>query len=145
MRRADLLCGGFLVALGVVSLVEALRVRDDWQGAKLMPAALAVVLVGLGVGHFVPALAAAERPAWPDASRRRRLALVFGVLVLYAAALPFLGFLPATALFVLVLLGSLGDFSWAVTIVMTGAIAIASHVVFKHWLSMPLPSGLFGL
>jgi len=145
MRRADLLSGVFLVALGVVSLVEALRVRDDWQGAKLMPAALAIVLVVLGAGHFVPALAAAERPAWPDASRGRRLALVFGALVLYVAALPFLGFLPATALFVLVLLGALGDFSWAVTIVMTGAIASASHVVFKHWLGMPLPSGLFGL
>ena len=139
MRRANLLCGGFLVALGAISLFEALRIRDDWPGAKLMPAALALALAVLGAGHFVPAMTAAELPAWPDASRRRRVAFVFGGLVLYVAVLPPLGFLPATALFVLALLRSLGAFSWAMTIVLTGAIAIASHVVFKRWLGMPLP------
>lgn len=141
MRRANLLCGGFLVALGAVSLVEALRIRDDWQGAKLMPAALAVVLVVLGVGHLVPSMvgSAVDLPAWPGAPHWRRAAAAFGVLVLYVAVLPSLGFLPATALFVLVLLRSLGAFSWATVIVLTCAIAIASYVVFKHWLGMPLP------
>jgi putative tricarboxylic transport membrane protein len=145
VRRINLLSGALLLALGVVSLVEALRVKDDWQGAKLMPAALAVVLAALGAGHLVPATAAAERPAWPDAPGWRRVAFVFGVLALYVATLPSFGFLPATALFVLIFLRALSTFSWATTLVLTGAIALASHVVFKHWLGMPLPSGLFGL
>ncbi len=147
MRRANLVCGGLLVALGAVSLFEALRIKDDWQGAKLMPAAVGVVLVALGVGHLVPSAAdrAAELPTWPDAQRRRRVALMFGVLVLYVVVLPSLGFLPATALFVLILLRALGAFSWPITIVLTGTIAIASHVVFKHWLGMPLPPGPLGL
>ncbi len=110
-----------------------------------MPAALAVVLAVLGAGHLVPVTAAAERPAWPDAPGWRRVAFVFGVLALYVAALPSFGFLPATALFVLIVLRALGAFSWAITLVLTAAIAIASHVVFKHWLGMPLPAGLFGL
>ncbi len=139
MRRADLLCGGTLVALGVVSLVEALRIRDDWQGAKLMPAALAVALAVLGAGHAVPALAAAERLAWPDAAGWRRVVFVFGLLALYVAGLPFLGFLPATALFVLILVRALGAFSWVLAIALTGAIAVASHLVFQRWLGMPLP------
>jgi hypothetical protein len=33
-------CGGLLLLLGALSLVEALRLRDSWQGARLMPAAL---------------------------------------------------------------------------------------------------------
>ncbi|MEK7701107.1 MAG: tripartite tricarboxylate transporter TctB family protein [candidate division NC10 bacterium] len=141
VRRANLVCGGFLLALGVVSLVEALRIKDEWPGAKLMPAALAVALAALAVGHFVPSMAgsAADLPAWPDAPRRRRVAFVFGVLVLYVVGLPALGFLPATALLVLILLRALGAFSWAVTFVLTAAIAIASHVVFSRWLGMPLP------
>lgn len=145
MWRANLLCGGFLMALGAVSLFEALRIRDDWPGAKLMPAALAVVLALLGAGHLVPAMTTADLPAWPDALRRRRVAFVFAVLVLYVAGLPLAGFLPATALFVVILLRALGAFSWAMTIVLTAAIAIASHVVFRHWLGMPLPPGLLGL
>jgi hypothetical protein len=30
LKRAGLLCGVLLPALGVLALVEALRLRDDW-------------------------------------------------------------------------------------------------------------------
>jgi putative tricarboxylic transport membrane protein len=147
LRRANLLGGGVLGLLGVISLVEALRIRDDWQGARLMPAALAVVLIALGIAHLAPSMVAPAdgSGAWPDAPGRRRVAVVFGLLALYVAGLPLLGFLPATALFLLILLRYLGAFSWATTLVLAGAIAIAAHVVFKHWLAMPLPPGAFGL
>jgi hypothetical protein len=140
-RRANLLVGGLLVALGAVAFLEALRLRDDWLGAKLMPAALAVVLVALGVGHLVPSVTGppAAAAAWPDAAGGRRVAFVFAVLALYVIALPPLGFLSATALLVLVLLRALGSYSWTRTLVLTAAIALASHVVFKRWLGMPLP------
>jgi putative tricarboxylic transport membrane protein len=140
------------MALGVLSLVEALRVKDAWQGARLMPAALGVILVALGIGHLLPSMArqagagpAGTLPAWPDALARRRVVFMFGVLALYVAGLPHLGFLLATALFVLVLLRALGSYSWAMTIALTGAIAVASHVVFIHWLGMPVPSGFLGV
>jgi hypothetical protein len=143
----NLLCGGLFMALGVLSLAEALRVKDAWQGARLMPAALGVTLVALGIGHLLPSMAgsAAAPPAWPDAPARRRVVLMFGVLVLYVAGMPHLGFLLATALFVLILLRALGSYSWAMTIALTGAIAVASHVVFIHWLGMPVPSGFLGV
>jgi hypothetical protein len=31
------------------------------------------------------------------------------------------------------------------TIAITGAIAVAGHVVFIHWLGMPVPSGFLGV
>ncbi len=34
MRRIPLVCGGFLVVLGAVALIEALRMRDGWTGAQ---------------------------------------------------------------------------------------------------------------
>ena len=151
MRRASLLCGGLFLALGLLSLVEALRIKDAWQGARLMPAALGVTLVALGLGHLLPSMAghagagpAGALPAWPDALARRRVVFMFGALALYVAGLPHLGFLLATALFVLILLRALGSYSWAVTIALTGAIASAGHVVFIHWLGMPVPSGFLG-
>jgi hypothetical protein len=54
VRRASLLCGGLFLALGLLSLVEALRIKDAWQGARLMPAALGVTLIALGTGHLLP-------------------------------------------------------------------------------------------
>jgi hypothetical protein len=132
-----------LIALGAMSVFEALRVRDDWLGARLAPAAVGVALALLGVAHLLrPGL---ERPAWPDPAGRGRVLFVFGALVLYVAGLPFLGFLPASALFILVLLRALGTFSWAATIGLAAAIAIASHLVFRRWLGMPLPPGILGL
>jgi hypothetical protein len=64
---------------------------------------------------------------------------MFGVLVLYVVALPWLGFLLSTAAFVLVLVRALGAYSWPMSVVIAGAVAGACHVVFKHSLGMPLP------
>jgi Tripartite tricarboxylate transporter TctB family len=140
MRRVNHLAGGCLMALGALSCAEALRIRDDWPGARLLPAVLGLAL--LGAAHLVGR--APDHVVWPDAAGRRRVVFVFGVLALYVAGLPSLGFLPATALFVLVLLRALGRFSWAMTGVVAGAIAVAGQVVFKRWLGMPLPPGLLG-
>lgn len=142
MRRVNVLAGCVLLGLGALSLVEALRIRDDWPGARLLPAVIGLALAGLGVAHLGGR--AADRPAWPDAAGRRRVGFVFGLLVLYVAGLPSLGFLPATAVFALVLLRALGPFSWTMTGVLAATIALASHVVFVRWLGMPLPPGLLG-
>ncbi len=140
MRRTSLVCGGLLAVLGCVALFEALRMRDAWTGAPLMPALVGGVLVLLGLAHAREPVAVGE---WPDAAGGRRVLALLVLLVLYVALLPPLGFLLATALFTLPLVRTLGALSWPLTIVTTAAIAIASHVVFKHWLGMPLPSGLF--
>jgi hypothetical protein len=65
MRRTPWLEGLILVILGLTSIVEALRLKDNWQGAKLMPAVVGVLLVLLGGTHG----ALREEPvAWPPRS-----------------------------------------------------------------------------
>jgi hypothetical protein len=73
------------------------------------------------------------------------VAILLVLLILYVVLLPPLGFLLATALFALPLVRGLGPTSWAVAVLAAAVIAGASHVVFKHWLGMPLPVGLIGL
>ena len=139
MRRANVVCGAVLLVLAAASLVEAVRLKDNWQGAKLMPAVLAVVLAALAAGHLRPAPADAARPDWPDAGGRRRIAVVFGALVIYVVLLEPLGFLLSTALFVLCLVRVLGAWSWMTTAALTLSVSLVCHVVFKRWLGMPLP------
>jgi putative tricarboxylic transport membrane protein len=142
VRRISLVCGGSLAVLGIVALVEALRLRDGWTGARLMPAVVGVMLLLLGAAHArAPGLAG----AWPDAAGRRRVVSLFVLLVLYVGLLPPLGFLLATGLFALPLVRTLGTTSWPRAALAAAGIAGASHVVFKHWLGMPLPAGLAGL
>jgi hypothetical protein len=137
VRRIPLVCGGFLVVLGAVALIEALSLRDGWLGARLMPALVGGMLVLVGLAHLREPVAT---DVWPDPAGGLR---VLALLVLYVALLPSLGFLLATLLFALPLVRALGAMSWPLTLVTAAAIALACHVVFKHWLGMPLPSGLF--
>src|SRR3989442_11327080 len=96
VRRTSLLSAGILLVLGVLALVEALRLRDDWLGAKLMPAVVGLVLIVLGAAHLVRP---AATPEWPDAAGFRRGALGFVVLALSVAGLYLVGFLTASASF----------------------------------------------
>ena len=136
MTRAARLSGVVLIGLGVLSVVEALRMRDDWQGAKLMPAVIGSVLILLGLAHFPGRFS--EAIAWPDAASRRRVALMFAALAVYAAALPWAGFLASTAVFALVLVRTLGTYSWLTSLAITVAVAGACHIVFARWLGMPI-------
>ena len=133
--------GTVLVVLGVLALVEALRLKDDWQGAKLMPAVVGAILVILGAAH---ATLAPDAGPWPDRAGLRRVLMMLGILVLYVGILPEIGFLPATVILTLAIVRALGAYSWTMTAVWTVLIAVASHVVFKHWLGMPLPEGPLG-
>lgn len=141
MRRIPLVCGGFLVALGAVALLEALRLRDGWLGARLMPVLVGGVLVLVGLAH---AREPSPPVAWPDAAGAGRVVAVLALLALYVALLPVLGFVVATLLFALPLVRALGAMSWPLTVATAVAIAVACQVVFKHWLGMPLPSGPLG-
>ena len=141
MRRANVVCGAVLLVLAAASLLEAMRLKDSWQGARLMPAVLAGILALLAVGHLRPSPGngSVAAPHWPDTGGRRRIAAVFGALLVYVALLEPLGFLLSTALFVLFVVRVLGAWSWMTTAALTLAIALACHVVFKRWLGMPLP------
>jgi hypothetical protein len=79
VRRISLVCGGFLVGLGAVALIEALRMRDGWTGAPLMPALVGTTLAALGVAHgWMPAVVV----KWPDAAGARRVVGVVGWLAM---------------------------------------------------------------
>jgi hypothetical protein len=136
VTRAARLSGVVLIGLGVLSVVEALRMRDDWQGAKLMPAVIGSALILLGLAHFPRRFS--ETISWPDAASRRRVALMFAALAVYAAVLPWAGFLASTAVFALVLVRTLGTYSWLASLAVTVAVAAACHIVFARWLGMPI-------
>jgi hypothetical protein len=135
--RARTVSGAVLVALGLLSLAEAARVRDTLLGAKLMPLIVGGVLVLLGAAHLVGAVETA--PEWPDAASARRVAAMLAALAAYVAGMPFVGFLPATLVLALVLVRMLATYSWTRTGLAAVGIAVGSHLVFQRWLGMPLP------
>jgi hypothetical protein len=106
-----------------------------------MPAVVGALLVLLGAAHFARR---EDRIAWPARDGVRRVAVLLAVVALYVAVLPTAGFVPATAVLVLIVARTVGPLSWPRTALATAVIAVASHIVFRHWLGMPLPAGPLG-
>ena len=130
-----------LLLLAALSLVEAVRIKDTWPGARLMPAALGVVLLLLGAAHLRPARERQAPPEPAEPGGLARAATVFAAAAVHVAALPLLGFGLATGLFLAFLFRFLGS-SWSATAALAIGGAVLCHLVFVRWLSMPFPAGL---
>jgi Tripartite tricarboxylate transporter TctB family len=83
--------------------------------------------------------AVAPRADVHDASRRRAPLVMAAVLVLYAAALPVVGFPVASFVLVVVAARLMGLPGWWRPAALALAVVAVSRVVFVTWLGVPLP------
>jgi putative tricarboxylic transport membrane protein len=131
-----------VVAVGVAAAVLARRIPVQagfGLGPAFLPFWTGVALAGCG-------LWTALRPSPGEATARGlgRAALAFGVLVLYAAALEPVGFVPATGAFLAggALLLDASRPARAALVALGGALGL--RLVFGGWLGVPLPAGPLG-
>jgi hypothetical protein len=76
---------------------------------------------------------------------RRRMLWSAGALVGYAAAVPYLGYTPATALAAVALFRAMGGYRWPAAALLGGGFTAAIHLLFRVWLRQPLPIGFLGI
>lgn len=143
-RLTDLI----LVAVGLIGAAQAyaygLRSRGA-PGDGLFPFVAAVglvVSVGLGVALDVVRRRAPDRPRGGG----RTLAVLTGLVLLYALVLPRLGYSVTTAV-LLVALAKLASprVAWTRAIVVAVALAAGTFLLFARGLGVPLPAGFAGL
>lgn len=111
-----------------------------WAGmllAILSAGLLAASLSGKGTGA-----GPADFPgrSWKDTPLRMPL-LAGAAMIIYCLAMPALGFLPATLLFMAALFGS-GGMRLRTAVPGALAITLLTYVLFERLLKMPLPKGL---
>ena len=146
MRTADVVCGLFLMVIGVVVLVEGLRLGIGWStdgpqpgffifylGATLLvSAALTIVLVirqGAGSRPFIAP------------GNFRRVATVFVPAVLMVALTGLVGLYVSGALYLATYMRWIGRHSWALIALVAIGIPVATFLVFEVWFLVPLPKG----
>ncbi len=140
--------GGIVLALGYAALTLATLSlgRRGQPGAALFPLIVAVLLAGTG-GMLVLETwrrrgACDRQVPLPTGADRRRLLAVAAAVVAYVGALPWLGFLVASALFASVALSILTGRVGPSPVLLGLALAVATDVVFVHLLGVPLPRGV---
>lgn len=130
--------------LGTVCAMEAYRLWTGWAGSGVLPAAVAILFIVLAIGF------AAFHGAHTDAvkglawSEVRQILIVVVAFALYVAFVPFVGFLTATWAFLFASTHFAAKSPAITAFLWSGALAVASHFVFKVGLGTALPVGPLG-
>jgi putative tricarboxylic transport membrane protein len=145
----DRAAAAVLLVVGLGGAIEARRLtigNPSHPGPGFFPFWLALALSLAALALLLRRAPAAPRPVGAPAERIRqgRVGLALAASAAYTVALDPLGFLLATFLFLLFLLGAIESRRSVSSIAISAATAVASHLVFKVWLGVQLPAGPWG-
>jgi putative tricarboxylic transport membrane protein len=151
MKRLDLIKGTVLLIFSLIVCYESICL-PLWSGRKpgpgLFPLFLGIILGMLSLVFIIVKGFRQNKeavPLWVSRGNRNRVLLTFGMLMIYAIGLPYLGFLVSTffLIFVLLLLSYSGK--WVVLGITSSFISIAFYIIFQILLKIQLPHGILGI
>ena len=144
-----------VIFLGALGIVDALRLSSiirpggtfhDVIGPDRYLGAISVGLLFCGIWALAKSLKIAKPPMIKkeeaEGSQVNQLVLVVFVLVLYAFAMPILGYLLATCFFFPVIYFIFGVRPWLKSIIIGLSTTAVFYAIFAYFAEMPLPKGL---
>jgi membrane protein YdbS with pleckstrin-like domain len=144
MLNSDIIVGVFsLVLAGVFWFFT----RDLSKLGGIFVNYVLVVLTCLGVLVTIKGFIKPERiQLFESAVERNNVFIGTGILLCYLIVLPFVGFLPSSFLFFLVMTVYLGDDRFTTrnivqSAVLSAVVVTLFYLIFKHVLEVPLPKG----
>jgi putative tricarboxylic transport membrane protein len=145
MRAANIATASILMLLGVVILVEAIRLGFRWgpdgPQSGFFPFWLAVVVIAHTAAILVQTVR--KRSSEPFATRQQ-LKMVLTVAWPAAAMVvltQFIGLYVAATLYLFFYMRLVGRHSWVTTIGLSFSIPLVTFLVFEKWFLVPLPKG----
>jgi hypothetical protein len=148
MTSRDAIAAAALLLFAAAVAVESLRllpygaVRNP--GPAFFPWWTSLTLALLSATLLVQSLAGrSERASTAEAPRGIKVAGVLAALAVYALVLEAVGYPVATFLLVLFMLRVTDPDRWPVALVTALVASGGTYLVFKVWLSVPLPAGPF--
>ncbi len=147
MRKAYLLIGGAGLLLAIVYIGLSFKLpfgELDQPGAAVFPIIVGVLLIfaslaTLWEGWRFDKSVLVQLPAGED---RKRVLSLIGLLVGYFIALPWLGQIISSTLFLILLMRVLSGLSWPRIVCYSLAISLMLYAVFVLLLKVPMPRGM---
>ncbi len=146
-RWPELIVAGGLMLLAVVVITDSLRVGIGWAEdgprAGYFPFYIGLLLLGGSASVFFSQLWR-WRAVDPMFARRDQLKLVIVVfvpMVVYVAAIFFVGIYVASALLIGYFMRRYGKYRWRIALPVAVAVPLIFFVVFERWFLVPLPKG----
>ncbi|RPJ43021.1 MAG: tripartite tricarboxylate transporter TctB family protein [Deltaproteobacteria bacterium] len=144
MRLGNRVWGIILCAVGIYYLIEGINLPPaaigDPLGPLVFPTILGLSMIGCGVWL---AVRPGPRTNQPVLSRRTfpQVLLLFALLLLYSAAIPWMGYLFSTSLFVFLTSFLMGERSWFKGVAISVIFSAGIFFLFIRVLTIPLPLG----
>ena len=140
----DRIFGGFGLALAAFFIWNATQIQTSFISDPVGPKTFPIIIgVLLGLSSLAMILRPDPKPHWPALSGMAEIAIAVAVLVVYAYALPQIGFLIATALAAAFLGWRLG--TAPLQAILAGiATSVGIYIVFHLILGLSLAKGPLG-
>jgi putative tricarboxylic transport membrane protein len=151
VKRFDLISSGFWLAAGVFICEESWRMKLGQfhnPGPGFLPFWAGLVLAGGALAVMAGALRRApgeERSFWADRSRRPKVFLTLGCILVYGILLEPLGFLLTTFLGMGFLFRVIEPQRWPTVLLGALVSAVGAYLLFHTWLQVELPKGVLGI
>jgi putative tricarboxylic transport membrane protein len=150
VNRADLGSGLFWAALALYVCyagwsLELGSVHDPGSGFMIFWVGVIMLLLALIVVAGAVRRRPGEGPQLAWGARWKKVVMVVALLVGYAWALSWLGFIGTTFLLLIVLFKFVEPQRWSVAVGGAVASALIAYAVFHLWLGAQLPAGILDL
>jgi len=146
VRSADIVCGVVLAVVGLIVLVEGLRLGIGWSTDGPEPGFFVFYLgvaLCLSTGPIV--LKAVRRAVAADpfttSTQLRSVATVFLPAVVMVALTHVLGLYVSGAVYLAAYMRLIGRHRWITTALVAIAIPLTAFLIFEIWFLVPLPKG----
>jgi putative tricarboxylic transport membrane protein len=146
VRTADIVCGVVLAVVGLVVLVEGLRLGIGWSTDGPQPGFFIFYLgVALVVSTGFIVLGAVRRPFvaghFATVAQLRSVATVLLPAVGMVALTHVIGLYVSGAVYLAAYMRLVGRHRWIASILTAIAIPLAAFLIFEIWFLVPLPKG----
>jgi putative tricarboxylic transport membrane protein len=151
-RTAEIAVGIVVAAFGLLAIVSNYQLGAGWAEdgpqAGYFPLRMGVAILLASILVIVQALRKNDRTAFLEREQLKLVATVLLPLILYIAALQFIGVYVASALFIGIFMWLVGKFTWYRSAITGVSVSLVLFWIFEIMFTVPLPKGpleqLFG-
>jgi putative tricarboxylic transport membrane protein len=151
-RSAEIAVGVIVAAFGLVAIVSNYQLGAGWAEdgpqAGYFPMRMGIAILLASIVVVIQALRKNDRSAFIEHTQLKLVATVLLPLIVYIAAVQFIGIYVASALFIGIFMWLVGKFSWWRSAVTGVGVSLVLFWIFEIMFTVPLPKGpleqLFG-
>lgn len=145
MRFADRLFGMVMGLLGLLCFQEAYRIWNSWDSGGTFLILVGGILIFLSIAFIGFPSPRGAPIQWFSKKEILHIGTISLSFAMYLSAINWLGYSLSTWLFLFMVSKHISASRSFTIVIWTGTVAVVSGMIFKKFLSLPLPGGFIGL